>query len=333
MLPGPVDDGRQQHFLDHESQLGILSAQMVTNPEINDTTQTGSLPVTSSRFDFFLNFTQAQGVNDAYNFKKNFSAVSNPLEQESNDEAASSTLKWTYSDFALDPSCLFPGPWDGDVACLTTTPQDLSNDGHRPLRSLHNATQLYDDPLYYKAAEIGGCFKSVLSTLSKSSESNPQMMSISMTTIMEFFSLSNIRRFIDLFWTRWYPHAPIVHKPTFIPEESLSVLVMTMSLLGACTSASPQDSREARSLLDLAEEVVFQHIPFPETVHCEPKSAIETRRRVNILQASYFMCIMQKWEGNDVAKQRIRRQRFPLVVAVSWMKPFKPIRIFIDIRC
>jgi hypothetical protein len=288
VLPEPVDDGRQPQFLGHQSQVAISSAQMVTAPDADNTMSAEPLLVLSSRFDFFLNFTQARGINDAYNFKKNFSAVSDSLEQGSDNALFSPIADWTYAD------------------------------------SLHKETQLYDDPLHNKAAEIGNCFKSVLSSLSNSSDSDSQTVRLSMTTIMEFFSVSNIRRFIDLFWARWYPHCPIVHRPTFFPEKSLPVLVMAMSLLGACTSSLQQDSQQARSLLDVAEEVVFQHIPFSETLQHLSNSAIEKHCRVNILQASYFMCITQKWEGDDIAKQRIRRQRFPTVVAVSGTRNIFP---------
>lgn len=313
----PTHDARRSCFYQQQSHSTTALIPMDTTPDADNGMLARRSPTISARFDFFLHFTQACGINDAYNFKRNFAAVPDPIGQESCSTSASPTLIWAATGFALEPSCLLTRPSDVGASNIYSVQQDLLNNLSGSLRSLPGPTQLYNDPLYFKAAEIWSLFDAVLSRSSKSSGQDQQHVAMSMTRVKDFFSVSNIRRFIDIFWTRWYPHCPIIHKPTFVPEHTIPVLVMTMSLLGACTSSLLEESQDARSLLDLAEEVVFQQVPFPDTIEQYENSATEICLRVNILQAGYLMCIMQKWEGNILAKQRMRRQRFPTIVAVS----------------
>lgn len=41
------------------------------------------------------------------------------------------------------------------------------------------------------------------------------------------------------------------------------------------------------------------------------------KRTIQVLQASYIVCLYQNWEGSDESKQRIRRYRFSTVVSVA----------------
>lgn len=46
-----------------------------------------------------------------------------------------------------------------------------------------------------------------------------------------FFSTSNCRKFLRLFFAAWAPNCPIIHKPTFDPSQALESLVAVMVLL------------------------------------------------------------------------------------------------------
>ncbi|KAF9894858.1 hypothetical protein FE257_004479 [Aspergillus nanangensis] len=89
-----------------------------------------------------------------------------------------------------------------------------------------------------------------------------------------------------------------------------------MALIGACTSSSEQDRDLAHLLLDVAEEVLFSHPIFSDDSSSTREWQTD-ETGVSVLQATYFMCILQKWEGNDAAKRRIQRSRFTMFVAAT----------------
>lgn len=131
----------------------------------------------------------------------------------------------------------------------------------------------------------------------------------------EFFSPSNIRRFLEYFWSLWYPNCPIVHKPLFDANEASSALLCVMVLIGACLSPSSEEHETARILLDSCEELVFSHKCFRGDGAISKD--VERRDMIQCMQASYLMCSLQKREGSLEAQARIRRYRHASMVAVS----------------
>lgn len=49
---------------------------------------------------------------------------------------------------------------------------------------------------------------------------------------LEFFSSTNISRFLILFWAGWYPNWPTIHRPTFTLPETMDILVAAMVVIG-----------------------------------------------------------------------------------------------------
>ncbi|OJJ87445.1 uncharacterized protein ASPGLDRAFT_1176992 [Aspergillus glaucus CBS 516.65] len=145
-----------------------------------------------------------------------------------------------------------------------------------------------EDPVHLKAREIWDTFRPFI-------ERNPTP-TVLMTDIVEFFSPENLVSSLDLFWDRWYPHCPIIHQPTFEISHCPVLLLSTMVLIGACTSPSLSYRNETTGT-SIDEQSDGQ--------------------KVSVLQATYFMCIMQKWDGNDAAKLRIQRNRFTAFVAAT----------------
>ena len=131
----------------------------------------------------------------------------------------------------------------------------------------------------------------------------------------EFFSPSNIRRFLEYFWSLWYPNCPIVHKPLFDPNQASSALLCVMVIIGACLSPSGEEHETARILLDSCEELVFNHKCF--RVDGAISKDVERRDMIQCMQASYLVCSVQKREGSLEAQARIRRYRHASMVAVS----------------
>lgn len=94
--------------------------------------------------------------------------------------------------------------------------------------------------------------------------------SLPMDTVTSFFSSRNIKTFLDLFWKRWYPHCPILHRPTFEIAACPDILLITMTLVGACMSDVSSDCQSARSLLDTVETLVFF-----QTIFSDPTPSYE----------------------------------------------------------
>ena len=166
-----------------------------------------------------------------------------------------------------------------------------------------------EDPVHLKAREIWDNFRPFIER-----NSTPTVL---MTGIVEFFSPEHLVSSLDLFWERWYPHCPIIHRPTFEISHCPVLLLSTMVLIGACTSPSLSYRNEAKDLLDMMEEIVFSNPMFLEQTTGTSIDEQSDGQKVSVLQATYFMCIMQKWDGNDAAKLRIQRNRFTVFVAVS----------------
>ncbi|KAF9894095.1 hypothetical protein FE257_009068 [Aspergillus nanangensis] len=79
-----------------------------------------------------------------------------------------------------------------------------------------------------------------------------------------FFTPLNIGRFLEYFWSLWYPNCPIVHRPSFDPETAHTSLVCVMIIIGACLSPHEEDASHARMWLDSVEELIFSNDLFRE---------------------------------------------------------------------
>ncbi|EXJ69403.1 uncharacterized protein A1O5_07439 [Cladophialophora psammophila CBS 110553] len=139
---------------------------------------------------------------------------------------------------------------------------------------------------------------------------------------LEFFSPTNISRFLNLFWAGWYPNWPVIHKPTFALPTTMDILIAAMVVIGACLSPDQSEVDHARVWFNAIEEIVFTDAAFYTNISGdEPKnrdpSGPRDRKMTQVLQAAYAVCLYQNWEGNDLAKKRIRRYRYSIVVALA----------------
>lgn len=206
---------------------------------------------------------------------------------------ASAGTALSFDELDVGPS--EPGSWNSFVPL---TPQDKG-------------------PFGLKTEEIANLFKSV--TLS-SSERNDYLGSWSAETeslCSRFFSPFNLCKFLELFWSLWYPNCPIIHKPTFSVEDTPCSLMVPMVLLGACLSEDTDDVGLARLWFDRAEHLVFNSLCFQESLICPLEESRYTKReKLHALQAAYLVCVYQNWEGSVAGKERIRRLRYSMIVAV-----------------
>jgi hypothetical protein len=88
----------------------------------------------------------------------------------------------------------------------------------------------------------------------------------------------------------------------------------------------------AKVWFNAAEEIVFNDAAFYTNISDDElrdhhTSGTKSRKMTQVLQAAYAVCLFQNWEGNDLAKKRIRRYRYSIVVAVSAPKPITDIPV------
>ncbi|KIW99738.1 uncharacterized protein Z518_11151 [Rhinocladiella mackenziei CBS 650.93] len=177
------------------------------------------------------------------------------------------------------------------------------------------------DPLSFKSHEIVACIgDTVFHKPRKSCTTLPWSPTVQ-ETCARFFSPTNIRRYIQLYWAIWHPNVNIVHMPTFDPASTKPELLAAMTLIGACVSPDRTDIENAKRWFNCVEEMVFDDADFcndaPNPV-CRDTGEVQWRReKLRALQASYIVCLYQNWEGTNSSKRRIRRHRFSMVIAAA----------------
>ncbi len=136
----------------------------------------------------------------------------------------------------------------------------------------------------------------------------------------EFFSPDNVKNFLALFWSCWYPNWPTIHRSTFDPLTSRLTLVISVVLLGACLSTNERDRAVASLWLNVVEEMVFLDDVFSGAATSESLDDFPTAHLgslVSLLQAGYCVCLLQTWEGSKESKRRVRRNRYNCLIWVS----------------
>ena len=287
-------------------------------------------PSSTKKFDFLLNFAKADGLSASFNYAPWSQAtrpdsIDPPQQQTTLRQAAGFSFPENFSDPTVDMFS-WPGiPWTEPAICADmagtyySTPPPII--GAAPVgitgSSMSTMVEWLADPLFVKTKEIWDEFRMMIG---KQNGEDPGIANLTPSTsakCLEFFCPSNIRNYLKLFWDRWYRHTPIIHKPTFDATKTPCLLLATMVLLGAFMSQNEQDASGARDWLEIAEESIFKDKWMSSRlVNSVDDRDVSNRARVALLQAAYFICILQNWEGGDNAKTRIRRSRHGMLVAV-----------------
>lgn len=264
------------------------------------------------RFVFLASFTQAAGLNEAYNFSLN------EHDNTGDDDLIGGTMLSGGPVDNLSSSNPFAIYWDEFESNLTGSASSIS-----PLRAefdlTHREEASCDDEIAQetqialKATALWDEWQMITNTVTTDG------YGVSSTQWFEFFSFANATRFLSFFWTRWHHHCPIVHKATFKLSDCSNILFATICMVGACMSLSKEDHDSGRRLLDVIEEIIFSRPMLKETVPpiTTEGGPLQRHQKVQTLQATCFICLLQKWEGNDIAKLRMQRHRFTAFVAVS----------------
>lgn len=176
---------------------------------------------------------------------------------------------------------------------------------------------VYLDPLDSKSRELVESLRDVISN-----KRNDDIITLEWTMSInklctDFFKPSNMRRFLEYFWSLWYPHCPIVHRPLFDPSSASPELLCVMITIGACLSPSEHDNETSRKWLDSVEELIFRQVYFRSDRELFPGHPSQRKDIVQCMQAAYLVSSLQKREGSAEAQARMRRHRHTSMVTVS----------------
>ena len=276
---------------------------------------------TGNGFDFLLNFTRSSGLKTVFNYcRPNISTITNESvlmdPSETSDRLEGSDF-WTPSQSSLD--------FGSEVGY--GSPQ-----ARVPLQSDPKATatasfgigmmvEWLEDPLFNQTKDLWNMFRKTVAITP--SANGPSTADIGGDTggvdarYLHFFCPSNIRRFLGFFWDQWYPHCPILHKPSFDATRVPIILLAPMVLLGACMSPSDGDNNQAKVLLDAAETIIFSN-PLLSVDLVDRRDVDDSILPLKVMQAAYLICLLQNWEGDGTVKRRIRQQRLIAIIAVSF---------------
>jgi hypothetical protein len=268
-----------------------------------------------SKFDFLLNFTRTTGLQKVFNYtrQRRDSSTSDPSAQA---DAVIMVPEW---DSFLSGGFSTPTQSDTDNQ-LQDGPQShsfsvKSHNSDSSHLEVEQVVQWLDDPLFARTQQLWNLFRPYLSELLNKppvvggKSKNPEGQ------CLNFLSPPNLKRFVELFFNQWYPHCPILHKPTFNLKAVPALLLAPVILMGACMSDVKDERMKGRLYAELVEKLVFSHPLLSLYSNCNVVDDKDLSP-AKVMQAAYLMCLLQNWEGDDAAKKRIRQYRFITLIAV-----------------
>lgn len=101
----------------------------------------------------------------------------------------------------------------------------------------------FNDPLFLKTHEILLLVEEVVTIKPRNSSVTLDWSSALRDACLQFFSPSNIRRFLGFYWAIWHPNVNFVHRPTFDMLAAKPMVLAAMALIGACVSPDMPDTK------------------------------------------------------------------------------------------
>ncbi|KAF4337984.1 C2H2 transcription factor [Fusarium beomiforme] len=135
---------------------------------------------------------------------------------------------------------------------------------------------------------------------------------------LNFFSPTNLRKFLALFWHIWHPNCNYIHRPTFDVASAKSMLVASMVVMGASFSPDKSDNEQAKMWFNSVEEMVFTDIDFCDHINNQnvlSPNPVKNIPKIQALQAAFIVCTYQGWEGTETSRRRTRRSRYSTVTS------------------
>lgn len=113
----------------------------------------------------------------------------------------------------------------GTVPPLLDNISDSSTENCFPMNWL-------SDPLSLKTHDILLLIQEVVTIKPRNSAVTLDWSAALKNACLQFFSPSNLRRFLGMYWAIWHPNVNFVHRPTFDPVSAKPALVAAMALMG-----------------------------------------------------------------------------------------------------
>ncbi|PMD33322.1 hypothetical protein L207DRAFT_608000, partial [Hyaloscypha variabilis F] len=291
------------HSEPRSRDLGHNQLQLSCNPQylLHSTTK----PQPS--FDFLLNFTQKSstgGIKSVFNYKRcrlPRTSTCHVFQDSSRHHGAS-------------PENLMSGLQDSYQPGCTSSQSAMSLYRDQNRVSPISLIESLDDPMFVQSKAIWDSFR-----VSRIRSAQIALQPVydpdrADERCLHFFRPEHLRKFTRLFWDEWYPHCPILHKPTFDVLSAPVLLLVPMTIIGACMSPKDDEVALAKEWLEFAEELVFSSaLLSAEPV--ERTASVADAPPLRIIQAAYITCIMLNWEGSDTMKRRVRHHHFAAVVS------------------
>lgn len=92
----------------------------------------------------------------------------------------------------------------------------------------------FNDPLSLKTHEILLLIEEVVTIKPRNSSVTLDWSPALKSACLQFFSPSNLRRFLGFYWAIWHPNVNFIHRPTFDPLAAKPTVLAAMALIGRC---------------------------------------------------------------------------------------------------
>jgi hypothetical protein len=227
-----------------------------------------------------------------------------------------------FLDFWTGPFSMMPSPsFSTDMQLDLFDPSVLPTTARRDSTSSESA-QISQDPAQYVSAMNLAIYNKLWCLAVE-----PQVRQ-ELTNLSNFLLTSEkITKYISLYFRNWHLNCPILHRPSFDPNEVPLGLLLSVVFIGAMYSKDQSERFAAKKLIDVAELVVFDANIFSldmEITQALQHGSITSSDNVEDdwslfqdLQAGYLMIVAQYWGGARIAKWRAIESRYGDVIKVS----------------
>jgi hypothetical protein len=138
---------------------------------------------------------------------------------------------------------------------------------------------------------------------------------------IELIAPSDIEACIELFFSYFHRHCPILHKPSFCPLIVPMPLLLAVMALGGMYYKDPDKVAWIRKLLNLIETYIYA-LPGLRDEHeggldlSQAADDDTLHQQFQTFQGAYLIIVAQYFSGSITARWRVRQQRFSRVLTV-----------------
>ncbi|KAI9650259.1 hypothetical protein NHQ30_000272 [Ciborinia camelliae] len=143
---------------------------------------------------------------------------------------------------------------------------------------------------------------------------------------IELITAYNIATYTKLYFKHWHHHAPMIHEATFNPCIVALPLVLSVISLGAMYSKNTDEVAKVKLLLDTIEIYIYSINGFNDEFDFSGRNYVRRadnpsrewlQYQLEEFQGAYLILVIQYWSGTEIAKTRLRQQRFAKLVSIS----------------